>query len=184
MGKEQERLTDRYFHWLVNLVDMDDSEYEPLMRFLFTYTFIWILDKDENRACDGLDLRVRFLDEIGAKPDTQVHRGACSVLEMLVAFCIRIDHDIFGEEDENGAGAWFWEFIGNLDLDRFDGKLGPKDVTQIDDILEKWLGRKFGRNGSGSICPINKSGQSGLRDQRKREIWYQFADYVRVNGED
>lgn len=183
MSKEQERLTDRYFHWLVKLVDMDDPEYEHLMRFLFTYTFCWVLEKDENRASDGLDLRVRFLDEIGAKPGSQASLGACSVLEMLVAFCIRIDHDIFGEPDENGAGAWFWEFICNLDLDVYDGKLGPKDVSKINDILDKWLHRRFDKNGHGSICPIN-SDVKGLRDQRKREIWYQFADYVRVNGEE
>ena len=50
-------------------------------------------------------------------------------------------------------------------------------AQRIDDILDRWIERKFSRNGKGSPFPLKKP----KKDQRKVELWYQMQGYICEN---
>ena len=116
----EEYLIKMYYDWLIDQVDFDDrvNLYESLLLHLFDVDFEWLpnIPLDENRAGDGLKLRVQFANSIGQN-DGQiflnfVQNKRCSLLEMFVAFADRLTQLL----DLNKA-AFFWMFIDNLHLD-------------------------------------------------------------------
>ncbi|MET0786536.1 MAG: hypothetical protein ABWY25_07520 [Paenisporosarcina sp.] len=130
--------------------------------------FVWLLSGDDNRAADGVELRVEFLIQ-GDIPDDQNWRAlGCSVLEMLIAFSRRTEF-----MTETPAQDWFWEFLDNLQLKEFnDG--ADFDLEEVERIVDQFIWRTYNRNGEGGLFPI----KAPHGDQRHVEIWYQFCDYL------
>lgn len=157
-----------YTFWLLDHVGFRIKGYDYLMSILNDTDYIWVLDRDENRADDGLRLR----DEYGLYFDRP-----CSVLEMLVGLAIRINNDYIGDPLDEHPEIIFWEMICNLHLDRFNDDHMDSDL--VSRILNNWMNRRFSTTGSGSIFPQYSTTN---RDQRKIEIWAQMVEYISRQG--
>lgn len=155
---------DDYYHWLESLVN--DGNHSRLIRYLYEYPFRWQFTLDSNRAAGGVNLRSEFAYEQGV--DIQdVRSGPCSVLEMLIALSKRMVEILTMDISD-----WFWDFLRNLGLDRFDDY--NYDENGVNYILNVWLNRAYDSHGNGSLFPL--SDYSG--DCRNLDIWGQMNAWI------
>lgn len=117
-------MTDYYMFLLTLLEGFNDN---PLYKYLFEVDYIWTIPLDRNRAQDGIDLRCWWSNSIGlSKEQYEIifNNKACSMLEMLLAFAIRIENDFLGNADGNNSSKWFYQMLLNLgiadDISNFD----------------------------------------------------------------
>lgn len=171
-----EELSHEYFLWLRSLIT--DDEHNTLIRHLHRRPFEWIIDNDDNRAYDGIALRDMFVDQTQYN-QREYPEGDCSILEMLIGVAIRINDILIETEGEEKIACWFWEIIGNLGLIKFtdDCLFELGGLIKIDQILDRFLGRKYNRNGEGGLFPL----KNPEVDQRDVEIWYQMSEYLVEN---
>jgi hypothetical protein len=169
-----EPLENLYFNWLcakvLNLKPLDNSvTYWELLRKLHRTEFVWVISGDDNRAEDGKELRREFIlqAEVPDDPEWRTLLG-CSVLEMLIAFARRAEF-----QDETPLPVWFWEFLSNLELDKFSDQAGF-DSEFVEMVLDDLIWRTYNPDGNGGLFPIKNPPQ----DQRDVEIWYQFCEYL------
>lgn len=178
MGKMKNLMMDdvglamgSYFKWLCDTVDAQNqkSSYMILLKELYRKPFYSVLHNDENRAADGIDLR----GALSSKED------GCCVLEMLVALAIKAEYLCGPEEGGPSQSEWFWIMLDNLGLLRFTDSewYSHSSEEMVNQILDRFLERGYGRDGSGGLFPI----QSRVRDQRRVEIWYQLSFYIEEN---
>ena len=170
-----DRIKNEYFEWLVDLVSSNRYSkyisYRKLLMELHSIEFIFSVPNDINRAKDGIYLRYRFSidrdDDISDYLD-----GPCSVLEMMVALAIRCEEDIMDDPRVgNRTGQWFWGMIVNLGLGSMTDENYDKKV--VDDILRRFLDRKYAPDGKGGLFTVDCG-----KDLRKVEIWYQMCWYL------
>ena len=164
---------DDYRVWLLNRVGFSKKNYNTLMANLHKSPFEIFIDRDDNRAEDGISLRDEFGSDLGFR--RVAFDKPCSVLEMLVALSIRIDNEYIGDPNDEHPENIFWEMLCNLGLDRCtDKRFNEKYVYNI---LKKWICRDFNKDGRGSIFPLKYS----TRDQTRIEIWAQMNEYLSEN---
>lgn len=169
-----------YFEWLCDLAGLQEHEgrhYLILAKDLHKEMFIISIERDENRAADGVKLREDYERENGV-PCAEA--GPCTVLELLIGISLRIDFELADIYDGRvHVKRYFWELLKNLGLDEFD----DEHYFQIDgwfhckDILDRFMKREYRRNGTGGLFPLKQ----GKGDQRKSEIWYQMQAYLQEN---
>ena len=176
---EIEKVIDDYFDWLYDLVCdgiySGRNSYRQLLMFLHNTEFTWIIEMDENRAHDGIDLRDRFSISQGydySFVDRCISRP-CSVLEMMIALAIRCEENIM---DDTAYGdrttQWFWGMINNLGLgDMIDSRF---DEYYVDKTVNQFLNRDYSPDGKGGLFTI-KNCDFDLRDV---EIWCQLNWYL------
>ncbi len=170
------QLWDEYGIWLVNHVRLRKIGYSRLMKQLHDTPFIYILERDRNRADDGISLREEFYREKDIDIGVYDHRDDCSVLEMLVALAERIEDEYTGDPGKSHPELIFWEMICNLGLDIFDDRHFESD--EVEYVLDQWMDREFLSDGAGSIFPVSNP----IRDQREIEIWSQMNEYLTEKG--
>lgn len=177
---DSREIIELYFQWLTDMVctQQEKKDYDKLLRLLFSVNFRFVMDRDANRAADGVDLRSRFADDNDIDFETRHNAitGPCSVLEMLVGLSDRacfsmIDEDIV---DSDEPKHWlFWIMMKNL------GLVGLKNnnfnhsraIKHIDTFMD----RKYADNGArGGLFVVN----SATEDLREVEIWYQMCWFV------
>lgn len=153
------------------------NNYMMLLQTLYKRDYIWFVPMDANRHSDGFHLRLDFADDNGyvipVTGDDKIY--SCTVLEVLLALSIRIDSEITGEPGLVYPEKWFWTMINNLGLAVYDDD--NFDKTAVDNILDKWLTRKFAKSGVGSPFPLRHP----FDDQRKVELWQQMQNYITEN---
>lgn len=140
------------------------KHYHILLNELYNRDFIPIIDRDDNRAEDGLYLRTR-MDYEDDRP--------CSILEMLIALAGRFDGNPGLDPDE----VWnnFWIMMHNIGLDAYDDvNYSRNEVWSILYIFEN---RTYSFNGKGGLFPLKKAKE----DQRKIEIWSQMQEWLIEN---
>lgn len=161
---------DNYFEWVYSKVMNDNVNYRFLLMELMSTDFKWVLPNDVNRAVDGMDLRTKYTREEDCHFHTDI---PCSVLEMMVALAERIENTIMEQDDGiDRTGNWFWAMIVNLGLADQDDDHFDRDVVQK--IINRFMDRKYEKNGEGSLFVINNP----RSDFRKVEIWYQMCGYL------
>lgn len=142
---------------------------------------------DETQAANGMDLRRRYAEDVGKKADKSerdidriwksIH-GKCSVLELLLHMCFRLD-EMTNEEEEPGSTVpmFFGILMTNLGLKNTD------DKDKWNEILGVFLERKYACDGSGGgLFPLqNWSISGGSRDQREVGIWSQMNNWLNEN---
>lgn len=170
-----DRLTEEYFNWLRRFICdrryLGRKSYRKLSRLLFDTEFFYKIDLDENRLKDGLELRERFANECGFQ--YPVIEQPCSVLEMMAALAIRCEEHIMDNPDiGNRTGKWFFDMLKNLGLDGMTDE--NFDSQYAKGVLNRFLNRKYKRNGEGSLFPV----RHGRVDMRSVEIWYQAMWYL------
>lgn len=172
MTKQQEIAND-YFKWLCDVVCenrlSDKISYEELLKHLHDTEFRYSMRLDENRANDGISLRYRYACEVN-DPDLETYlEGRCSVLEMMVALCIRCEEDIM---DDTAYGdrtkQWFWDMISNLGLGSMYNS--EYNSTYVDKVLNRFLNREYKSDGRGGLFHIRDCNF----DVREVEIWTQL----------
>lgn len=165
-----------YLIWRGGLQNM--TKYSRLFEILHNIKFIWLIDRDENREGDGIELRDDYEYHNETLEDKDIVNFMdhwCSVLEMMIGLSIRVDDEFIGDPADEHPEEFFMEMIENLGLDVYKGKrYREEDVIKI---VRKWLERKFDRNGNGSPFPV----KNDCRDQRKLEIWDQMNSYIYEN---
>ena len=177
-----------YFHWLCEMVNIEQEGkcYWNLAWTLHKIAFYPLIEHDENRAYDGVELREVYLREVNYPECIEID-GDCSVFEMLIALSRRMEFettDPYNGDIENYTDSdlndrtsyWFWEILKNLGLDKYSDEDyyyfgGQHEVYEIVDYM---LSRSYSWNGEGGMFPLNNP----TCDQRGVEIWYQMCAYL------
>ena len=178
----EEALKQEYFEWIYSICLAEEPPrkkptYRRLLEYLHSVQFSYILGLDGNRADDGENLRYRF----GA--DNGYHDGyiaeyldnfPCSVLEMMIALAIRCEESIMANPDiGDRTGRWFWDMIVSLGLDdMYDSAFR---IGVVRDKVDKFLSRKYARNGEGGLFTVQNKKQYDLTTI---DIWYQAMWYL------
>lgn len=168
-----EPIENLYFNWLcAKVVQVEHSTpsltYDTLLRTLHNTEFVWLLSGDDNRAEDGVELRLEFILEADVVDDPAWRNIGCSLLEMLIAFSRRASFmtDIKSRD-------WFWHFMENLGLDQYNDASNASP-EEIGEVLYQVVWRQYNYDGRGGIFPLTGT----VHDQTKVEIWYQFCEYL------
>ncbi len=173
-------LNNKYFKWIYQLV-CDDKyhkriSYKKLFNHLNDIEFISIIEMDNNRAEDGIDLRYRFGYEHHYESSIikkYLDDRPCSVLEMITSLAIRCEENIMNDPDiGDRTSKWFWNMIDSLGLSSMNDNGYNPDY--VDDVVYRFLNREYGRNGDGGLFTVNNAKQ----DLRDVEIWYQMCWYL------
>lgn len=174
-------LRNDYFNWLQRLV-VDGPGYFPrksykrLFRHLFETQFIFLLDMDENRAGDGINLRYSYGREYDIPQPaiaSLLDDRPCSVLEMMIALATRCENQVMSNPDiGNRAGLWFWNMLKSLGLHNMSDD--RYDASEVNYILDRFLMRKYDDDGQGGLYTI----KNVVRSMREIEIWYQMMQYL------
>lgn len=157
-----------YYDWLCNEVSNEYHDFDWLLEILWEKEYYGIIDNDNNRRDDGLNLRYFYSDITNNSLTDLETLGPCRCLEMLVALAGRMDDELYGSEYNKTRAILFWELVENLGLTL------PKNRDIVRIILHDWLERRYFANGDGGIFPLNKS----RRNQLRVEIWYQMMEYI------
>jgi hypothetical protein len=175
----RDELIDQYFDWMYQLVVDDrysNKSYRKLFVRLYDTEFTYTIPMDGNRAEDGIDLRYRFGREqlySDAMVASCLDDRPCSILEMMIALAIRCEEHIMDDPDAGDrTGQWFWSMLVSLGLGSMDDR--KFDRYFVDQTLERFLERGYGRNGEGGLFTVDNG-----RDMRNTEIWYQMNYYLR-----
>lgn len=167
-----------YFRWLKDMVCRGRPErynYSLLLGAMHKIPFTWSIPLDSNRAADGISMRNRFALENGRDYDDSDPEKVCSVLEMLVALCIRVEREIMGRPGDDHPEKWFWTIIDNLDLAEYTDDNFEADL--VDHKVRRFLARNYNPDGSGGAFPIRNC----RRDLRKADIWAQMNAWLVQN---
>ena len=154
-----------YKTWLNNLICLEThARYKSVIDLLSRLDFTYLLELDENRARDGLNIREEFYG-YSFSPS-----GASSVLEVLIGLA-RHGADLLydpNQDPDEELCLFFWEMIDNLGLNP------NKSDRAMRHIIQTWLDRGFDPDGVGSPFPLGVS----EKDQCEVEIWYQLQSYI------
>ena len=174
----QKRLQNLYFDWLYNMMCgqrfADEISFRKLFAYLHRTEFIYLIDRDENRAWDGIDLRYRFaLDHDCVDIYEEYLNGPCSVLEMIIALAITCEEHIMDDPAKGDrTGQWFWQMIVNMGLGGMTDE--HFDKRYVIDIVDVFLHREYAPDGRGGLFTIEDC-DTDLRDV---EIIYQLYWYL------
>ena len=163
---------NEYFDWLYGWISKKVS-YRKLMMHLHNIEFTYLIEKDENRAVDGINMRWRFACEEGYRDVPDCLDGPCSVFEMMIAVAIKCEEDIM---DDPGYGdrtaQWFWSMITSLGLGSMNDR--NYDKRFVDDVITRFLDREYEPDGRGGLFTIRNCDC----DLRTIEIFYQMCRYL------
>ena len=129
------------------------------------------MPNDDNRIEDGKKLRYEFLNAQGIdEVDPEWMSLGCSMLEMLLGLARRASF-----ESDEASTEWFWRFIVNLGLYKYNDKTYTNEVsTIVDETLDRVIFRTYSPNGAGGLFPLTHP----RTDQRKVELWYQLSAFL------
>ncbi len=183
MENRRKTLKQSYFDWLYKQVDGHKRSYRQLCAELNKKKFRWSVHNDDNRCEDGLNLRRQFVEDLdeGHLEVQYFLKGDCTIFEMLIALAQRMNFltdDLKSQEDT--TPRWFHELIQNLCLSQFTDsvELSAMDSVKIDGILENFMDRTYGYDGSGGLFPLKRRPR---KDQAQIEIWEQLMLYLNEN---
>lgn len=175
VDERYDREWDLYGKWLSDQIfgrsgKKINDRLREVMYIMHRTPFRYEVHMDYNREEDGRCLRNRY------KPFWEVFRREeplVSVLEVLVAFAIRIDREYTGDPGDPKPDDVFNMFVKNLGLMTSQG-LHP---GAIHDLITRWLEREYGPNGEGGLFYVKDCEY----DMSKEELWRQMNIWVSSN---
>lgn len=178
-----DQITNEYFEWMYGLIFNDRYSrrlsYRKLLYLLHNTEFVYILEKDENRAADGIDFRYQFGYKRGYSDEdikNYIDTRPCSILEMMVSLSFRIEEQIMDDYDYGDrTGQWFWNMVVSLGLGHMSDS--NFDRRYAERIISKFLNRQYKPNGEGGLFTL----ENPKDDLTKVEIWYQAMWYLDEN---
>ena len=169
-----------YFEWLLDKI-CDNShpreQFRSLLEGLWRREYYAVIFLDKNRVSDGLTLRIEYNSIPRSKKlSPEELSQPCSVLEALIALCIRIEQDILIDDNMgNRISIWFWTMMENMELHFMDER--RYDDYYVNQVIDKFLNRKYGPNGEGGPFYIPYSS----KDLRDVELWNQAMWFITAN---
>jgi hypothetical protein len=186
-------MREAYEKWLMDqlLVDEEEDGYSELCKILGKTPYLPFMEMDINRGDDGMALRDEWVDEkfgdcyaaIDARftLDEEIGGGTCSMLELLVILCRKIQYEMLEGPYEAGIFKWFLELLGNCGLDKWTNEKIAEDVEKASDDISELLGtvifHRFGWDGEGSLFPLRYARE----DQREMDLMTQMNNYIAEN---
>lgn len=180
---DSNNLLNLYFKWMCSVAFADEhirSHYYNVLNLLNSIDFTYVLDLDENRYMDGIDLRYHFSYRTKIPynyiAEVLVDHN-CSVLEMMVALSLRCEdsimsNDIYGDR----TSEWFGIMFSNLNLYQFTDETWNDDsINTVIEIIKIFLNREYDYNGNGNLFKFDNP----IVDIRTIEIWDQMCLYMR-----
>ena len=170
-------ISNEYFNWLYNLACSDRYDkpisYKKLLAQLHSTIFRYSIQRDENRAEYGINLRRLFAyDYTDIKCADKYLTGPYSVLEMMLALSIQCEEIMDDTAYGDRTRQWFWGMVTNLGLgDMTDNHYDKKYVSRV---LERFLDRDYEADGRGGLFRIKNCAD----DLRDIEIWVQMLWYL------
>lgn len=163
-----------YFKWLLRKIPWPGyrtADYSQLLEYLFETEFTWLVDRDINRAKDGLSLREEF--GLSTNGRYVLAEMPCTILEMMVALSCKIESTIMQEPRlGDRTGLWFWTMVQNMGLDWADDWHFNRDV--VDENVQKIMARK-------SENDLFYCSTFDLKKWNKMEIWKKMTAWVNEN---
>lgn len=172
-------IEDIYFNWLYDKICCTKAykviSYYNVLRLLFNKPFSFTIDMDSNRASDGIGLRYAF--DMANDPDnliaTNMIQSTCSVLEMMYALSIKIEHEIMDDPRYGDrTNQWFWEMMKNLGLSMMTDDNYDEEIAN--EIINIFIYREYDYDGKGNIFYVRNSDV----DLRNLELWVQAECYL------
>lgn len=146
--------------------------YRSLLLYLDSRDFTWTMRMDANREKDGRGLRRQYEHEKGCVLLERDDDVPASVLEVMLALCIRCETQIMSEPDlGNRVPVWFMSMLESMGLDGMDE--AHYDEKTVRRAVDRMLKRNYNSDGKGSLFYCRNS----PRDMRGMEIWYQAMQY-------
>lgn len=176
------RIDRLYYSWICELAFPDpamQAQYSNLLDFLNAIPFIPVLDMDDNRRVDGIDLRSHFGYKAKIPTDIineEFRDKPCSVLEMMVALANRCDEEIMYDFDKGDrTNIWFYDMLVSLGIqDTTNDKWNIFTSDYVFSTIENFMRREFSPNGVGGLFVINNPKQ----DLRSVDFWTQMCWYA------
>jgi hypothetical protein len=166
-------LPEDYLRWLEPQLRDEhgnpDKTYWDLLNVMWEREFGWVMEMDQNRMQDGLDLRVEFAREHRIHPDAMDPLGPCTFLEVLIGLSRRLAFIAGGQ-----APGWAWQLLGNLEFHRMSDPISQPKHRRIEEIMTSVIERRYLPDGTGGFFPLAWPDD----DQTKIELWYQLNAYV------
>lgn len=177
------RLQNEYYEWMYKLISSDEYSrnlsYRKLTTYLNNIEFTYVLERDVNRAIDGIDFRYRFGHIFGYSRETieqYLDVKPCSVLEMIIALAFRLENQIMDDyQYGDRTGQWFWNMIVSLGLGHMSDS--NFDERYVQNTISIFLNRQYKPNGEGGLFTLNNF----KYDLRNEEIWTQAMWYLDEN---
>lgn len=172
----KEFLSDEYFDWMYDKVMGNKRNYRNVLNYLNSVEFKYTMEMDSSRAGEGVTLRYHFGLE-KRYPDSMIAAmldvRPCSVLEMMVALCIRMERTIMVDNFiGDRTTLWFMDMLISLGLDSQDDR--NFDYDRARRIVNRFLVHGYSRNGKGGLFTVH----STSKDMRNEEIWSQLMWYL------
>ena len=181
------RLKTEYLCYLMNRGQIEaagDNGYLRLCEVMQDVSFFPILEMDENRCGDCLNLRKEFVDDYEYDRETvDILDGLYSengtMLELMIVLAEKMEYDLAESEYDAGTGKWLMELLDNCGLsDSKNHKFREGDEeSKIHDILSTINYRMIGWDGEGGLFPL----KAPKHDQRIVELVIQMNDYIEEN---
>lgn len=175
--------TDPYINWLCVRVKITPlkNRYMEMARVMHGIRFYpRIFRTDENRANDGLQLRVEYIEKYGMK-GSACDRGRCTMLEFLVGIAKRMSFLMGTENDPHQTAKYFWIMMQNLGLTKYDDDhwYDCNGEFHVLEAMDRIINYSYSADGTGGLFPL----KTIKGDQKKREIWYQMQNWLNENAE-
>ena len=142
------------------------------------------MKEDEIRATDAMELRRRYADEVGAEKEKSEHdidriwksiHGKCSVFELILSLCFRLDEMVNEDEPGTMVGMFFGILAGNLGFS-FTKSEEPEEIKSK---IDRFLKREYASDGTGGgLFPLKNWSKESSKDQKNVSIWYQMNTFI------
>lgn len=165
-------MSQEYFEYLAGSVlnrQLPERDYSRLFLYLNDKKFDkYLIDRDRNRAQDGIYLRYLFNGDLSDYPDED-----CSILEMLIGVAKRTENVQYDWEAGDRTPTWFWMMLDNLGLPSMDNS--GFDPCIADEKIERMMNRAYEPNGAnGALFVVSHPSE----DFRTMEIFFQMNAFV------
>lgn len=175
---EHNDISRRYFEWLYDLgfhvSKRNHISYKKVAWLLFDTEFTWTIPLDENRASDGLYLRIEFANDVyGDSGMAKNIHGGCSVLELMVGLALRAERDFTGTmAGKPDIHHWISDMFSSTGLVEYDDN--NFDHPRVSRIVSTVIDRTYSKNGKGGLFYIPKVDA----DMTELELWSQLMRYI------
>lgn len=170
---------DLYFEYLCDIgLGRSKKDYRKLCNILHRTPFMALVDMDNNRIIDAMDMRVDYFNDHKELQTMEYdhylnNAKPISVLEVMIALAQRCFYGILDDGDEGDrTNEIFKLMLNNLEL------LGCTDdnfhEVFVMEVINRFLNRRYDRDGKGSLFYIPNI----EHDMREVDLWYQAMWYI------
>ena len=129
-----DNLKNSYFRWIYKIFCGEKAasgvSYIRLFKLLFNIDFVVLMESDDNRYDDGLQLRNRFIDLESSYRIDFMSNTPCSILEMMAALAIRCEETIMDDPRYGDrTSQWFWSMMASIGIGYMNDDLFNEEVA-------------------------------------------------------